>query len=207
MKRRFEGTWGGKPGVVGCVATLLLIAVAGVAAAQEAKAGVANPTDLIANAESAAPKAIAKDATVLGWPAKMGDHFSVLRKGSNGWTCLPDRSVTPANDPMCVDDVWMEWMNAAMESRPAKIDHVGLAYMLQGGWAPSQRNPMQVEAGKDAYFVGPHVMVILPNPEDLKGVSRNVHNGGPFVEALDFDHPVILMPVAAPGTVLSIQSR
>jgi hypothetical protein len=108
---------------------------------------------------------------------------------------------------MCLDDVWMEWMDAGMHGRPAKIDRVGLAYMLQGGWAADQGDPMRTSSppGKVPYFVGPHVMVILPNPKELAGVSHDVHNGGPFVEALERDHPVILIPVAPPGKKLVVQ--
>ena len=161
----------------------------------------------IANAESAAPPEVAKNATILAWPATMRDDFVVLRKGSNGWTCLPDRKQTVANDPMCMDDIWMEWMNAAMSHRPAKIERVGLAYMLQGGWAPDQRNPMQTQAGKDAYFVGPHIMVMLPDPRQLQGVSKDVHIGEPFLEALQFDHPVLIMPISRPGTTISVRPK
>jgi hypothetical protein len=165
-----------------------------------------NPAALIANAESAGPAEIAKRATILGWPPKMGDEFVMLRKGDNGWTCIPDNPDTPANDPMCLDDVWMEWMHAAMQKRPAKIDRVGLAYMLQGGWAADQRDPflMTPPPGKKPYFVGPHVMVLLPNPKELAGVSHEVYNGGPFVEGLEKDHPNILMPVAPPGSKLEV---
>jgi hypothetical protein len=78
--------------------------------------------------------------------------------------------------------------------------------MLQGGSAADQRDPFLTTPppGKEPYFVGPHVMVILPNPKELAGVSREVYNGGPFVEALERDHPIILMPVAAPGSKLDV---
>jgi hypothetical protein len=165
-----------------------------------------NQAMLIANAESAGPAEIAKHATILGWPAKMGEGLVTLRKGENGWTCFPDRPDTPANDPMCVDDVWMEWMQAGMQKRSAKIDRVGLAYMLQGGEAFDQRDPSYTTSppAKKPYFVGPHVMIILPNPKELAGVSHDVYNGGPFVEALERDHPIILMPVARPGSKLKV---
>lgn len=174
--------------------------------AQTTKTASANQATLIANAESAGPAAIAKHATILGWPAKKVDDPIALRKGSNGWTCFPDRPDTPANDPMCVDDVWIEWMHAGMQKRPAKIDRIGLAYMLQGGEAFDQRDPSftSTPQGKKPYFVGPHVMVILPNPKELAGVSHDVYNGGPFVEALGRDHPIILIPVATPGSRLKV---
>ncbi|HEY4048997.1 MAG TPA: GMC oxidoreductase, partial [Acidobacteriaceae bacterium] len=119
---------------------LALSCLAGYSGAQ-VKPASANTAARIANAESAGPEAIARHATILDWPAKKGGEPVVLRKGSNGWTCFADWPETPANDPMCLDDVWMEWMQAGMQKRPAKIDHVGLAYMLQGGEAFDQRDP------------------------------------------------------------------
>lgn len=175
------------------------------ASADAATFAPADVAKLIANAESAGPAEISKHATILAESPKTGELIT-LRKGNNGWTCLSDHLATPANDPMCLDDVWMEWMMAAMENRPAKIDHVGLAYMLRGGEAFDQRDPFLTSSppGKKPYFVGPHVMVIVPNPKDLEGVSHDVYNGGPFVEALKRDHPIILIPVAAPGSTLKV---
>ena len=50
---------------------------------------------------SAAPMAIAKDATIVDYPAKAGQPFIVLREGTNGWTCYPDWQATSGNDPQC----------------------------------------------------------------------------------------------------------
>jgi hypothetical protein len=47
----------------------------------------------IANALSAGPASITDHATVIDWPANPKDgmsHGSVLRQGTNGWTCMPD---------------------------------------------------------------------------------------------------------------------
>ena len=58
----------------------------------------ASDEELIKNAESAAPAAVAKNAAVMNWDMK------TLREGTNGFTCLPDdTSTTTINDPMCVD--------------------------------------------------------------------------------------------------------
>ena len=50
-------------------------------------------TDPIQNAMSAGPSSISSDAAILDW------DLNVIREGSNGWTCLPDRPDTPGNDP------------------------------------------------------------------------------------------------------------
>src|SRR5271167_3526021 len=67
----------------------------------------------IANALSAAPATIAENASVVDWPANPRDgmsHGRVLRKGNNGWTCMPDVPRRPQHDPMCVDQTMMQWL-------------------------------------------------------------------------------------------------
>ena len=56
--------------------------------------------DPIASAESAAPAAIAHDASVITVDAS--GAVKELRKGTNGWTCMPDAPDTPGPDPMCM---------------------------------------------------------------------------------------------------------
>ena len=46
--------------------------------------------DIIKNAMSAAPPSISAKATIMGWATEEGGDMPVLRKGSNGWTCMPD---------------------------------------------------------------------------------------------------------------------
>ena len=67
----------------------------------------------IANAESAAPSAIARDATILGYDEE-GMPTVVLREGTNGWTCYDDWPVSPGNDPSCLDAVFNAWNLAMM---------------------------------------------------------------------------------------------
>src|SRR5262249_55512140 len=82
------------------------------------------------NAMSAGRKAIAKDATILDWPAKEGAEPEVLRKGTNEWTCLPDDPTTPSNDPMCMDKNAMAWAQAWMGKKEPKLGGPGIGYML-----------------------------------------------------------------------------
>ena len=84
----------------------------------------------IANCMSGSPASIAREAKIVEWPSEVGGEMPVLREGSNGWTCLSDdntlATATPANDPMCLDKTWMEWMKAMMagcepECRPTMV--------------------------------------------------------------------------------------
>src|ERR1700693_3682035 len=58
------------------------------------------PTDeeLIASAMKAAPKKVAEDATIVAPDPKGG--MRTLRKGSKGFTGMPDNPATPGPDPM-----------------------------------------------------------------------------------------------------------
>src|SRR2546425_2422576 len=90
----------------------------------------------IKNALSAAPEVIAEKATVIDWPKDMfksGKEMGrILRKGSNGWTCMPDVPGRPQHDPMCADETMMKWLTATLAGKKPDIDRVGLSYMLLG---------------------------------------------------------------------------
>lgn len=64
--------------------------------------------DKVASAMSAAPASIANGATVSDWDG------TVLRKGTNAWTCMPDNPESSGNDPMCLDAPWLNWAHAWM---------------------------------------------------------------------------------------------
>jgi len=54
--------------------------------------------DPIASAQSAAPASISSKATIDQMDGK--GATTVLRKGTNGWTCMPDSTTTTGPDPM-----------------------------------------------------------------------------------------------------------
>ena len=61
-------------------------------------------SEIINIAMSAAPSNVSGNATI------MSSDGSILREGSNGWTCMPG---TPPNEnvaPMCVDKAWQKWL-------------------------------------------------------------------------------------------------
>ena len=83
--------------------------------------------DPISSAESAAPAAIAHDASVVSVDAK--GAMTTLRKGGNGWTCMADAPDTPGPDPMCFDANAAKWVQAWVEHKPPPTGTVGLMYM------------------------------------------------------------------------------
>src|SRR5579864_3126612 len=62
-------------------------------AAAAANSTAAAPSDPVQSAESAAPASIAHNASIVTVDAN--GNSKVLRKGSNGWTCMPDSPATP----------------------------------------------------------------------------------------------------------------
>ncbi len=86
----------------------------------------------IGSAMSAAPAAIAKDARIVDYPQKPGQPLIELREGTNAWTCFPDWQATPGKDPMCFDEMWMQWFEAINTTTDPNIDAPRIAYMLDG---------------------------------------------------------------------------
>ncbi|HEX3866474.1 MAG TPA: hypothetical protein VHV78_06955 [Gemmatimonadaceae bacterium] len=160
----------------------------------------------IRNALSAAPATIAAHATVMDWPAdKEHAHGRVLKRGNNGWTCMPDEPGIPQHNPMCVDETMMKWIRAAIAGEKPNIDRVGLSYMLLGeaGADIGDLGAKKPPPGKDWYYAGPHVMIVLPDAAAaaLSAVNRDPSTNGPYVRWLRYKGatPLLVVPVAAAG--------
>ena len=131
------------------------------AAAEKSAAAKKAPGDAqqIASALHAAPAAVAKNATVVTMDDK-GMH--TLRKGSNGFTCMPDNPATPGPDPMCADKNAMEWIGAWVAHKAPPPGKVGLMYMLAGGTDGSNTDPYAAKPEPNNHWIktGPHIMVV-----------------------------------------------
>jgi hypothetical protein len=143
----------------GLLAALLLLGLANTAGAQTPthRPPKTDP-EHIANAMSAAPQAISRNATIM---VMQNDKMRTVRKGSGLWTCFSDDPSSPGNDPMCLDANAMEWFTALMDRKEPAKGKVGLVYMLQGGSDASNDDPFATSppAGKKWIATGPHVMV------------------------------------------------
>ena len=154
------------------VAGLAAVPVAAIAAeaahdhAAPAKGAKSGDAKLIASAMSAAPAAIAKQASVVTMGAD--GAMKTLRKGTNGFTCMPDNPGTPGPDPMCMDANAMDWVMAWAGHKPP-ANKVGLLYMLAGGTDFSNTDPYaKAPTGKNHWIkTGPHVMIV-GDPDMLK---------------------------------------
>ncbi|MBW8783524.1 MAG: hypothetical protein JF593_02605 [Novosphingobium sp.] len=193
---------------------LLLVSVAGAAAAlascskpaTEATPGVsesaeasasAGANDPIASAESAAPAAVAKAASIVA--VQPDGSMKELRKGTNGFTCMPDNPTTPGPDPMCMDGNAMTWAQAWMGHKPPPTDKAGIMYMLSGGTDASNTDPYakQPTSGGDWIHTGPHIMVV-GSKATLAGYPSgpNPNTKAPYVMWAGTPYAHLMIPVS-----------
>ncbi|MEZ4679990.1 MAG: hypothetical protein R2932_37795 [Caldilineaceae bacterium] len=166
-----------------------------------ASAGGVSPSDpveaQIANAMSAGPAVIGRDATILGWD-ESGMPTVVLREGTNEWTCLADWPVSPGNDPQCFDPVWTAWNDAYLAGEEPKVERLGVAYMLAGGSDPSNTDPMAMAPlpGEDWVTSPPHMMILIPGDLDSANFTTDHTSGQPYImwEGTPYEH--LMVPVA-----------
>ncbi len=172
----------------------LITPIAGIACSLLAGSALAEESTeaLIARAMSAGPDSISAEATI------MNNDGTILREGSNGWTCLPN-TMPGDHAPICNDAVWMAMFQAFSQKADFQPDRVGISYMLQGdvGAGVSNSNPFHADhkSADDYTETGPHLMIIVPR-EMLKGVSSDPSSGGPYVMWGDSPYAHIMVPVA-----------
>lgn len=180
-------------------AFLILLLAGGVAHGAEPKAADPESVAKIQAAMSAAPLAVSLHATILDWPAQPSGEFVVLREGSNGYTCLPSRAGRPTPDPMCLDQIWMDWLTDRRAGRVPEKAGIGVAYMLQGGSSASTDDPTlaQPRAGEDWVIDPPHVMILSPDPFDADYYPVTPDAGGPWILYAGTPYEILMVPVDA----------
>jgi hypothetical protein len=145
-----------------------------------------------AQAEAAAPSSLSKKATILD---RNGNE---LRKGTNGWTCIPDNPGTPETGPLCMNQSWLHFREALKHQQPPADTQVGIAYMLQGGISASNRDPHSFgpHLGNDRVDgLGAHIMISVPDPAILKDLPTSSKNGGPWVMWADTPYAHLVLPI------------
>jgi len=146
----------------------------------------------IANAESAAPASVTANATI-----KAADG-TVLRKGSNGYTCYPQQAII---GPMCNEAVWDGLIGAMLNKQEFSPDTFSVSYMLAGegsaiGNSNSDPYATEPENSEDWIKEGPHLMIVVPNRAMLKGMSRNTSDPV-YVMWADTPYAHIMVKIAA----------
>lgn len=156
-------------------------------------AAAADEQKIIDEALSAAPPQLREEATVINLEGK------VLREGKGDFTCLP--APPDFGGPMCLDKVWMAWLDAYMNKKPPELTEIGFAYMLAGDTPhgggsnidPYSRAP---DTGNHWIVEGPHVMIIAPDEALLAGLPTTTDTPGPYVMWAGTPYAHVMWPVA-----------
>ena len=178
--------------------TFALLACTAPFVAYAASVDTTAPSDAeaIASAESAAPAAVAKDAEIVTFDAQ--GNMRTVRKGTNGYTCMPDNPDSPGPDPMCVDKGGMAWTMAFVSHKDPPKGVIGFAYMLAGGSDPNNMDPFATKPppGRQWVTTGPHVMLI--NVGDLVKdypTAKQPDTSKPYVMYPNTPYAHIMVPV------------
>tara|TARA_B100001027_G_scaffold102832_1_gene70705 strand:+ start:243 stop:791 length:549 start_codon:yes stop_codon:yes gene_type:complete len=135
---------------------------------------------------SAAPDFIADYATVIGVDG------SVLKEGTNGWTCesfmpMPEGGFPSAHHaaPACSDKNAVAWATAYKASEVPKLEADGWIWMLHGDLGVDNftlGTDGQKDAGHEHYIEsGPHMMLMPKDPSSFDGLSTDYTTGAPYV--------------------------
>ncbi len=157
---------------------------------------VAMAQDQIRSAMSAAPSSVSADARIIDW------NMKELRAGTNGWTCLPDRPDTPGTDPWCVTGAWLDFLHAYVNKTKPTYKEIGFAYMLQGDTPVSNSDPYATgPTGPEDWVthLGAHLMMLVPDPRMLEGISTDHLNGGPWIMWPNTPYAHIMIPLESRG--------
>ncbi|MEN8213358.1 MAG: hypothetical protein ABFR19_03260 [Pseudomonadota bacterium] len=147
---------------------------------------------MISSAESAGPPVVTANATI-----KAPDG-TVLRKGSNGYTCYPQQKII---GPMCNEEVWDTLVDAMLNKKDFKPDKFSVSYMLAGegtALGVSNSDPYATEPDKSDDWVkeGPHLMIVVPDRTMLAGLSTNPEDPV-YVMWKDTPYAHIMVKIAA----------
>jgi hypothetical protein len=152
--------------------------------------------DPVASAESAAPASIAHNASIMTVGAN--GAMTEVRKGTNGWTCIPDAPDTPGTDPMCFDANAGKWVDAWVHHKPPPAGAVGVMYMLEGGTDASNTDPYATKPTADNDWVktGSHIMIV-GSKEILAGYPSGAKpdTSAPYVMWAGTPYAHLMVPV------------
>ncbi len=132
----------------------------------------------IARALSAGPPEVAKSARVVDTDAQ--GKMTVLREGSNGFTCMPGNPKVIGDPPMCADAASMQWAADFKAHKPKPTNTVpGITYMLAGATQRSDSDPFDTTS--PPIHVGPHWMIMWPFDPAATGLPVKHRKTGAYI--------------------------
>jgi hypothetical protein len=132
----------------------------------------------IARALSAAPPDVAKAATVAEMDGQ--GKMTVLRAGTNGFTCMPGDPTGVGQPAMCADEASMQWFRDFAERKPKPTNTIpGITYMLAGATQRSDSDPYDTSSKPIA--IGPHWMIMWPFDAKTTGLPTTHKPTGAYI--------------------------
>jgi hypothetical protein len=132
----------------------------------------------IKRALSAAPPDIAKAAKVVDVDDQ--GKMTVLREGTNGFTCFPGHPGVVGDVAMCADAPSMQWLSDAMAHKPKPTNtQPGVVYMLAGGtdWSATDPDATSGTPIKEP----PHWMIMWPFDPKTTGLPTTAKQTGTWI--------------------------
>ncbi len=105
----------------------------------------------------------------------------VLQQGSGEWVCR--FAGLTGDTPTCLDSQSRAYFKARFQGKTPQVERIGLTYMLHG---------MTTDTGMQ---MPPHVMVIVPDPTDLKQFPTAPQSGAPWVMKANTPYAHLIIPV------------
>jgi hypothetical protein len=124
----------------------------------------------IARALSAAPPKIARAAKIVD--RNENGKETVLREGSNGFTCFPGHPWVVDDIAYCANADALQWEDDWHAHRKPTNKQPGFEYMLAGGTYRSATDPYAT-SGKP-FTEGPHWIILSPFDPATTGISSQV---------------------------------
>lgn len=103
---------------------------------------------------------------------------------------------------MCLDEPWLEWVDAWVNRRVPSVTRMGFGYMLRGDSPASNTDPFATGPTADNEWIEhavPHLMIVFPTTEALEGLTSDHTNGGPWVMWRDTPYAHVMVPMPENG--------
>jgi hypothetical protein len=137
-----------------------------------------NNQDKIKRALSAAPPSVASAAKVVDMDDQ--GHMTVLREGTNGFTCFPGHPGVVGDVAMCADGPSMQWISDIMSHKPKPTNtEPGVIYMLAGGTDWSATDPFATTG--TPIKEPPHWMIMWPFDPKSSGLPTSPKQTGTWI--------------------------
>lgn len=132
----------------------------------------------IARALSAGPSEVVKGARIVDTDAQ--GKTTVLREGTNGFTCMPGNPKVVGEPPLCADAASLQWFADFKAHKPKPTSTVpGITYMLAGATQRSDSDPY--DQTSPAMTIGPHWMIMWPFDPKTSGLPSAYKPTGAFI--------------------------